>query len=126
MPAFLLLTMGAMDFSWGVYAYNFCSYAAQDAARWASVHGSLSSSPATVSSVTSYVQAEAVGLTTSQLTVTPCWSGTCYTTGSPASGTNVPGDTVAVTVSYQIQPLTYMGIKSAMTVSSSAQYVINH
>ena len=46
---FLMLTLGAMDFGWAVYAYNFCSYAAQDAARWASTHGSLSTSPASIS-----------------------------------------------------------------------------
>jgi hypothetical protein len=27
-----MLTLGTMDFAWAVYAHNFCSYAAQDAA----------------------------------------------------------------------------------------------
>ena len=126
LSAFLLLTFGTMDFGWGVYAYNFCSYAAQDAARWASVHGSQSPSPATVADVQSFVQNEAVGLTTSLLTVSPCWSGVCPSSGLPPAGDNAPGSTVSVTVSYQVQPLTGLGIRQPITVSSTAQFVINH
>ena len=127
-PTFLLVIMGAMDFSWGVNAYNFCSYAAQGAARWGSVHGSLSSSPATVSSVTTYVQtqAKAEGLSVSNLKVTPCWAGDCPSSGSPASGENAPGQVFKVTIAYKIVPLTGFGIKSSFTVSSTGQYVINH
>jgi len=62
LPVFMLLILGAMDFSWGVYAYNFCAYASQDAARWASVNDSLSSSPATSATLQTYVQNEAAGL----------------------------------------------------------------
>jgi Flp pilus assembly protein TadG len=122
---FLMLTMGAMDFGWAVYAYNFCSYASQDAARWASVHGSLSSSPAQVSDVQTYVQNEAVGLSPSQLTVTTCWSGICPTSGPPPTGDNTPGSTVSVKVTYAVQPLTGLGLNQAITVGATAQYVIN-
>jgi Flp pilus assembly protein TadG len=123
---FMMLTMGAMDFGWAVYAYNFCSYASQDAARWASVHGSLSTSPAAVSDVQTYVSSQAVGLTPSLLTTTVCWSGSCPTSGSPPSGANVPGSPVSVKVAYQIQPLTGLGIRQAFTVGASAQFVISH
>ena len=37
--AFLFITFGVMEFAMAIYAYNFCSYAAQDAARWASTRG---------------------------------------------------------------------------------------
>jgi Flp pilus assembly protein TadG len=123
---FMMLTMGAMDFGWAVYAYNFCSYASQDAARWASVHGSLSSSPAGVSDVQTYVNSQAVGLSTSLLTTTTCWSGVCPTSGSAPAGDNTPGSTVSVKVAYQVQPLTGLGIKQAFTVGATAQFVINH
>ncbi len=126
LTGFLMLTMGSMDFGWGVYAYNFCSYAAQDAARWASVHGSQSTSPATVSDVQTYVKNQAVGLVGNQLTITPCWSGNCPASGSPPSGSNVPGSTVTVTVSYQVNPLTGLGLTKPLNVSSTAQFVINH
>ena len=112
---FLLLTIGAMEFGYAVYAYNFCSYAAQDAARWASVHGSLSTSPATASSVTSYVQAEAAGLDTSLLNVNATWA-----------PDNTPGSTVTVTVNYTVKPLAGLAIKQNMSVGSTAQFVVNH
>ena len=124
--AFLTLTLGAMDFGWGVYTYNFCSYSAQDAARWASVRGSQSSSPAQVSDIQNFVQSEAVGLTAGLLTVTPCWSGSCPSSGFPPTGDNAPGSPVSVTVQYQIQPLTALGIRRTLTVSSTAQFVISN
>jgi len=122
---FLMLTLGAMDFAWAVYAYNFCSSAAQDAARAASVHGSHSTTPWAISDVQTYVKNESVGLTKSNFTITPCWSGDCAST-APASGENDPGDTVAVTVQYLIQPLTGLGIKQNFTVGATAQFVINN
>lgn len=123
---FLMLTMGAMDFGWAVYAFNFCSFAAQDAARWASVHGSLSDAPASVSDVQNYVKNQAVGLTAGLLTTTPCWSGDCDPTTAPAAGENAPGATVQVTVQYQVQPLSGLGVTTAFNVSSTAQFVIAH
>lgn len=113
--AFFMLTIGAIEFGWGVYAYNFCSYAAQDAARWASVHGSQSSSPATLSTVTSFVQSEAVGLDPSLLSVSADWS-----------PNNNPGSNVTITVSYSFSPLTGLAIKQPINMSSTAQFVINH
>src|SRR5579885_2750256 len=112
---FFMLTLGAMDYGWGIYAYNFCSYAAQDAARWASVHGSQSSSPAAASDVTAYVLSEAVGLSTSQLSVTTTWN-----------PNNTPGSTVTVTVGYTIQPLAGIALKQNLYVSSTAQMYIDH
>jgi Flp pilus assembly protein TadG len=113
---FLMLTLGTMEFAWGVYAYNFCAYAAQDAARYASVNGSLSTSPATQASISSFVQNEAVGLNTSNLTTTASW----------ANNSNVAGSTVTVTVNYVIVPLVGLALKQNLTVSSTADYVINH
>jgi Flp pilus assembly protein TadG len=116
--AFMLLTMGTMEFGWAVYAYNFCSYAAQDAARWASVRGSLSTlsgAPATQASILSFVQSEAVGLDTSLLNVSATWN-----------PNNTAGSTVTVTVSYTITPLAGLAIRQNIPISSTAQFVINH
>ena len=113
--AFLLLTLGGMEAGWGIYAYNFCGYAAQDAARQASVHGSQSTTGIwTSSDVTSFVQSEAVGLTPSQLSVTTNWS-----------PNNAPGSTVTVTVGYTIYPLAGLALKQSLYVASTAQYYID-
>jgi len=112
---FMLLTIGSMECGWAVYAYNFCSYAAQDAARWASVNGSLSSSPATQATVAAYVKAEAVGLDTSVLSTTATWT-----------PNNSPGSTVEITVTYRVNPMAGLALKQSFNVSSTADVVINH
>jgi len=104
-----------MEFCVAVYAYNFCAYAAQDAARYASVHGSQSSSPATQDSVTAYVQNEAIALDTNSLTVNATWS-----------PNNNPGSNVTVTVNYTFNPFTALAIKQPINMGSTAQFVINN
>ena len=113
--AFFMLALGAVEFAIAVYAYNFCAYASQDAARWASVHGSQSSTPATLDTVTSYVQGEAVALNPGLLSVNATWA-----------PNNNPGSTVTVTVGYTFNPLTGLAIKSPLNMASTAQFVINH
>jgi Flp pilus assembly protein TadG len=113
--AFLLLTFGTMEFGWAIYAYNTCSYAAQSAARGASVNGSLSTSPATADSVTSYVQSQVVAMDPSLMTVNTSWN-----------PNNSPGSTVTITVGYTIVPLVGLAIQNSFNVSSTAQMVINH
>ncbi len=112
---FLMLTLGSMEFGWAIYAYNNCSYAAQTGARWASVNGSLSTSPATAATVTSYVQSQLVALDPTLMTVNTTWS-----------PNNSPGSTVTITVSYTVTPLVGLAIQNNFTVSSTAQMVIDH
>jgi Flp pilus assembly protein TadG len=128
---FLMLTLGTMEFGWGIYAYNFCSFAAQDAARWASVRGSqsvLSGAPATNASVTAFVQSEAVGLDPSLITVTTTWMtpGPPPVTSTTPAGYDASGDYLIVTVGYTIKPLAGLAIKQNIIVSSTAQYVISN
>ena len=120
--AFLLLTVGVMEFAMAVYAYNFCSYASGEAARWASVRGSQycnSSTPAlaalTSTDVSNHVQAEAVALDPSKLSVTATW---------PTD--NNPGSLVQVTVSYTVVPLAGLAISQNLVVSNTSQTVIVH
>ncbi len=112
--AFVLILFGTVEFAWGVFAYNSVAYLAQDAARWASVNGSLSPSPATADSVTSYVKNEAVGLTQNLVTVSTNWS-----------PNNSPGSTVTVTVGYTMNPLVGLTTRT-MNLASTAQFYINH
>ena len=113
--SFLFLTLGSMEFGWAIYAYNSCSYAAQTGARWASVNGSLSPSPATTDSVTSYVRSQLVALDPNIITVNTSWN-----------PDNSPGSTVTVTVGYTVSPLVGLAIKNSFNVGSTAQMVIDH
>ena len=112
---FVMLTVGVMEFSMAIYAYNFCSYAARDGARWASVHGSQSASPATPDSVRSYVRAQAIALTSSNVLVTTTWT-----------PDNTPGAVVKVVVAYTVTPLAYLALKQNLSVSSTSQVTIAH
>lgn len=139
--AFALLMFGIMDFGWAVYAQTFCYTASQDAVRWASVHGSESSTPAAESDVQTYIRNEAVGLITSNVTVLTCW----YTTSTPIpsisanslpaagsancpgpTGNNSPGSNVLVVVQYPFSMLSGLALKQNLTFSSTAVSVINN
>ena len=113
--AFLLLTLGSMEFGWAIYSYNYCSFLAQSGARWASTNGSMSPTPATLSSLTAYIQSQSVGMDLSLLTVGATWT-----------PDNNPGSDVTVTVGYTIKPLAGFAIKQNFNVLSTAEYVINH
>jgi Flp pilus assembly protein TadG len=112
---FMFLMFGTLDFGWAIYAYNFCAYGAQSGARFASVNGALSVSPATADTVSTYVKSQAAALDLSQMTVSTTWD-----------PDNNPGSTVNVQVSYNVKPLSGVAIKQGFTVSSTAQFVINH
>ncbi|HLJ49918.1 MAG TPA: TadE family protein [Bryobacteraceae bacterium] len=113
LTAFILLMFGLLDFGYAVYAYDFCSYAARVATRYASVNGNAG---ATQSTVANYVKSQAVGLLPNNLTITM----------NPTTlSSSTVGDPVTVTVSYNVSPLSGLGLKQAMTVSSTSQlYVV--
>ena len=116
---FLLLTFGVIDFGMAVYASTTCVSTAEDAARWASVNGSQSLTPATSDSVTAYVKNSATSLDPaidpSQLNVNTTWT-----------PNNSPGSTVRVTVSYTFNPFSYVAMRQSINLSGTAQYPINH
>lgn len=112
--AFLFITFGVMEFAMAIYAYNFCNYAAQDAARWASTRGANYPAPASASDVQNHVKSQAVGLTNT-VNVTTTWS-----------PDNKPGGTVQVTVQYSVVPLAGVTLRSNLQVGSTAQMVISN
>jgi Flp pilus assembly protein TadG len=112
--AFLFITFGVIEFAMAIYAYNFCSYAAQDAARWASTRGANYPTPVSSTDIRNYVTNQAVGLTNT-VNVTTTWS-----------PDNKPGATVQVTVQYSIVPLTGVALHSNLQVGSTAQFVISN
>src|ERR1051325_975402 len=105
--AFLFITFGVIEFAMAIYAYNFCSYAAQDAARWVSTRGANYPVPATGDDVQNYVSSRAVGLTNG-VHVTTTWS-----------PDNKPGSTVSVSVQYSVIPLAGVVLHSNLQIGST-------
>ncbi len=112
---FLFLVFGVMDFGMAIYDSNSCTSAAQDGARYASVHGSQSTSPASSDDIANYVKSGLIAMDASKLSVNTTWT-----------PDNNPGSTVQVVVSYTVSPLSGLAIGKSFTVSSTATSVINH
>ena len=112
--SFLFITFGVMEFAMAVYGYNFCQYAAEDAARWASTRGANYPTPAAAGDVQTYVTKEAIGLANTP-TVTTTWT-----------PDNKPGSIVQVTVTYTVIPLTGVTLHGNFQVSATAQMVISN
>lgn len=135
------MLFGIMQLCLLLFAYNFVSEAARDAARWAIVRGStsctntpnLTDCDATKAEIQSYVQGLGYpGITSSSVAVTTTYE-TATTSGSPAtttwstcsSGTcNAPGNAVNVLVKYPF----VLGVPGVpvmtINVSATAQMVI--
>jgi Flp pilus assembly protein TadG len=114
MVVFLTLIFGLIEFSYCLYAYNFVSYAAKLATRYAVVHGSQSSEPATSSELQSLVVGKATALDPTQLTVTASWS-----------PNNNPSSTVTVNVTYNFTFVGNLLPNVPITLAASAQGVIS-
>ena len=118
MTAILYLTVifGIIDYGRVLYAYNSVAYSAREASRYASVRGSTSKSPATASNVTTIVQNNIVGLSTSnnELAVTTSWS-----------PNNKPGSTVQVKVVYTMSHLIPFWTSISLPLTSTSKMVIS-
>lgn len=114
---FIFLTVGLMEFSMAVYAFNFVTWVASDAARYASLHGNHSSAPASVADIKNYVRGQAVALVLSRLSIdedpTHIWQ-----------PNNHPGSIVQVKVIYDVHPLVGMLMRNNMNVTSTSKMVI--
>jgi Flp pilus assembly protein TadG len=112
---FFTLVLGVITAGYLVFLYNSTAYMAQQGARWASVHGSSSGSPATAATVATYVDGLAAGFVPGSLTVTTTWS-----------PNNSPGSTVSVQVAYAAQALSTLGFPSrSFTISSSSSTTVS-
>jgi Flp pilus assembly protein TadG len=110
----LALFFGVINFALALYCYDFVCYSAQQAVRYATVHGSTAPTIASSSSITSYVNGLVVGvLNTSAMTVTTTWS-----------PDNKPGSVVTVSVSYNFPPLTNLVSSVTIPLSRTAAMVI--
>jgi Flp pilus assembly protein TadG len=94
---FMTIFMAIMEFGWGMYNFNFVSYAAREGARYASTRGSQCQggcTQATEEMIRSLVRGQAVVIDASQIAVTMAMT--------PNS---TPGNMVTVNVSYPIPVL---------------------
>ena len=114
---FIFLTVGLMEFSMAVYAFNFVTWVASDAARFASLHGNHSSAPASVADIRNYVRGQAVALVLSRLSIDE-------DTSHIWQPNNHPGSIVQIKVTYSVHPLVGLLMRGDMTVSSTSKMVI--
>ena len=113
-PCFMLF-FAIMSFAMALYSYDFVCYSAQQAARYAMVHGTTAAQTVSAADVTTYVNSLVVGvLTTSALTVTTTWS-----------PNQKPGSVVTVVVSYNFKPLTSLVSGVNINLSRTAAMVIS-
>jgi Flp pilus assembly protein TadG len=110
---FLMIIFGTIDFGRMVFAYNFVSYSAREATRYALAHGAKY--PVTADNLTTFVKNEAIGLDPSAITVTPTWSDTSHT----------PGTSVQVQVQYAFQPIAPYMPTGLLTLSSTSKMLIS-
>ncbi|SRR6266404_1146500 len=120
------LIFGIFSFAMTVYTWSFLSNAARDAVRYAIVHGSKSSSPASSDDIQTFVRNEAKGVNPSLITVTSCWNPQAPPNQCPGpTGNNAPGKVVSVSVAYSYHPF-YPFASVTLPLSSSAQMVISN
>lgn len=111
---FFLVVFGTLEFGHAIWQYNLVSDLAQEGARWASVRGSTSSTPASAADVQTYVRSRAYGLnvTVSTTPVPSTMSG---------NGTNV----VAVTVQQNFSLAVPFLSANTIPMSSTARMVMS-
>jgi Flp pilus assembly protein TadG len=111
----LTLFFAIINFALALYCYDFVCYSAQQAVRYAVVHGSTATQPVSAAGVQTYVDGLVVGvLNTSALTVTTTWA-----------PDNKPGSVVTVVVSYNFPPLTSLVSSVTIPLTRTAAMVIS-
>ena len=111
--AIVLARIGMMNCAIGVYDYNFVSFAAREATRYAAVRGSSSGSAASTTDISNFVIAQSKGLNGSKIAVSTTWS-----------PDNSPGSTVRVQVSYPFTVAIPFMNGSTLNFSSTSQLII--
>ena len=138
--AMLLLTVmfGFVEYARAIYTDHFVSYAATEAARYASLRGSTYtttcasvatfSCAATSANITTFVQKMApAGVAASSLTATTTWSGKtpAGVACRAATGTNSPGCVVQVKVICSFAFVLPFISRTNLALTSTAAYAIS-
>jgi Flp pilus assembly protein TadG len=111
---FFTLILGIIACGYLVFTYDSLAFGAQQGARWASVRGSTSGTPATTASVQAFVNGQVPGLVPASLSVQTTWS-----------PDNKPGSTVTVQVSYTAAPLSTLSLPNTLTIRSSSSTTVS-
>ncbi len=110
----LALFFGVINFALALYCYDFVCYSAQQAVRYATVHGSTAVTVVSATDVHNYVNTLVVGvLNTAAMTVTTTWA-----------PNNKPGSIVTVAISYNFPPLTNLVSSVTIPLTRTAAMVI--
>ncbi|MGH7906568.1 MAG: TadE family protein [Candidatus Binataceae bacterium] len=125
LPIFFTLMFGIIDVGHAIYDYNFVSYAAGEATRYAIVNGANSPNPASSSDIQNFVSKLAL-----EMTINSDCSGNktaadalCATTTWTPN--NKRGSVVQVTVQYNFQPLAMVFPQATIPLSASSEMVIS-
>jgi Flp pilus assembly protein TadG len=109
---YMVIVLGILDLTRMIYAYNFVSFAAREASRYASVRGTAN--PATSATVKTFVRSEAVAaINQNNVNVTTTWS-----------PNHTAGSRVTVNVSYTYSSLFSFVLAHPVTFQSSSTMVI--
>ena len=126
-----MVLFGIVEFSMGLYAFNFLAYATKDAARYAMVRGSncsvLTNCGVTNAQVQTFINSEGYPGITSAVTTTTTW--TCETIPDPSlqnASCNAPGDLVTVTATYPFTLNVPFMSQSTLTFHSTSAMIISN
>lgn len=126
-----VMLFGIIEFSMGLYAYNFLAYATKDAARYAMVRGSncsvLANCGVINTQVQNFINSEGYPGLSGAVTTTTTW--TCETIPDPTlqnAKCNAPGDLVTVTATFPFTlSVPFMSQQSLTFTSTSAMIISN-
>src|SRR2546425_11075241 len=107
----MFVIFGIMEFGRMVWAYNLLSHAAREATRYAMIHGSNSSQPATAADITSVAKGRAPGLDPASISVNVSWI-----------PDNRPGSSVKVGLQYTFSAAT--NLVGSGTLGATSQVII--
>jgi Flp pilus assembly protein TadG len=113
LASFAVLLAGIMEIGFTGFVANSVTFAAQRAARYASVCGSASGHPAAAADVQAVAQKYATPLTAGSVTVNVTWT-----------PNNSPGSTVQVQVVYSFKPSILPLDGGILTLQSTARQTI--
>jgi Flp pilus assembly protein TadG len=109
---YMSMFLAIIEFGFGVFQYNFVSYAAKEGARYASTRGAMSGSPVSETEIQDLIRNQSVAMTRDKIAVKAVWD-----------PDNTPGNTVTVAVSYPITPV--LGwLLGSFTVGASSTMAI--
>lgn len=109
---FFSLVFGIIQFGRAIWQYNTVSNLAQEGARWASVHGSSSATPATAAQLQTFVESRSVGI---PVTVT----------ATPANPSGVaPGSTITVRVQSSFNAAVGLIPSATLNLESTAKMIV--